>query len=150
MPERFEPWVCHADNSVLDWGLQNNLFVLSNGRIRSRELFWGASRERTGQGVAWRDEVVGGGVYVTNSTENLNFPAATHGFLDALTASGRSYRKLEFREKMGRPYAEIFEIPPISLLPPSILRSDRRQGRSLNLNPARMVPAGYLAVECQS
>ncbi len=52
---------------ILDWGLQNNLFVLSNGKILSRELFWGATKERSGQGKTWDEEISGGGLYLTNS-----------------------------------------------------------------------------------
>src|SRR6185436_2236716 len=42
---------------VLDWGLNNSLFVLSGAKIQSIEVFWGATVERSGMGKLWKDEI---------------------------------------------------------------------------------------------
>jgi hypothetical protein len=97
---------------ILDWGLCNNLYVLSNGKINASELFWGATGEVSGQGTRWSDIVARGGVYLTNSPGNLQFPAATEGFLRALAASGQQFNLIEFRQKWGGAYAQIIEIVP--------------------------------------
>ena len=96
---------------VLDWGLQNNLFVLSGGQIHSREMFWTATEERTNEGRRWEDEVEAGNVYLLNAPENTNFPAAGNGLRRSLQAAEIPYRKVEFYERGGRPFAEIIEIP---------------------------------------
>jgi hypothetical protein len=98
---------------ILDWGLQNNLYVLSNARIKSTELFWGATRERSGSGVNWSEAISGGGVYLTDAGNNLHFPEATQGFWAALRASGQSYRMVEFHQKSGDDYAQLIDIQPL-------------------------------------
>ncbi|HLG17037.1 MAG TPA: glycosyltransferase family 39 protein [Blastocatellia bacterium] len=95
---------------ILDWGLQNNLFVLSNARIKSSEVFWGATRERDGSGTPWSEVVSEGGVYLIGSWSRVP-REAPEGFLAALTASGRTYNRIEFRQKGGAPYVELIEIP---------------------------------------
>lgn len=97
---------------ILDWGLQNNLYTLSNGKIDSKEILWGATRQRSGAGVLWDDVVARGGVFLTNSGENLHFPEATEGFLEALAASRQHFTRVEFQQKQGRGYAELYDVLP--------------------------------------
>src|SRR5207253_3498377 len=66
---------------ILDWGLQNNLYVLSDGKIRSRELYGGASDEVSSR---WMEEIRQGGVFLMNGPSNRQFPAASIAFLEAL------------------------------------------------------------------
>jgi hypothetical protein len=99
---------------ILDWGLQNSLYVLSNSRIQSREVFWGATKERTGSGILWSDLIGRGGVFLTSSDVNMSFPVATSGFLAALAVSGRQYQRIEFNQRGGAPYAHIIEILPLA------------------------------------
>jgi hypothetical protein len=98
--------------NILDWGFQNNLYVLSNAQIRSRETFWGATKERDGLGVPWSKVVMTGGVFLTSAGSYRNFQEATSGFHTALTASGREYKRMEFYQKSGTLYAEIIELSP--------------------------------------
>ena len=95
---------------VLDWGLNNNLFVLSNGRIRSAELFWGATVERSGSGKLWKDELASGDIYVLHAPPLGQSPDAAEGFRRALAASAWTLRRTEFRQKNGAGYAEVVEI----------------------------------------
>jgi hypothetical protein len=95
---------------VLDWGLSNNIFVLSNSRISPVELFWGATAERSGLGKVWKDEISPGDVYVLHSPALVQFPDAADGFRRALAVSPLPLRRTAFRQKTGAPYAEVVEI----------------------------------------
>jgi Dolichyl-phosphate-mannose-protein mannosyltransferase len=97
---------------VLDWGLNNNLYVLSNGRIASMEIFWGATAERSGTGNLWIDEITPGIVYVLHAPEVAVFPAAGDGFRRALAASSLPFRRTRIVQSGGAPYAEAVEILP--------------------------------------
>ena len=96
---------------ILDWGLKNNLYVLSYGKLTGPEIFSNATRDNMKTGTSWDAVVSEGGVFLTNSAGNLNFPVATEGFLAALTRSGYEVRRIEFRQKNGAPYAEILDVP---------------------------------------
>jgi hypothetical protein len=98
--------------SILDWGFQNNLYVLSDAKVKSRELFWGATREHAILGRSWTEAVLEGGVFLTGSGTNVHFPEASEGFLSALAASHRPYSVVEFRQKGGAGYAQLIEILP--------------------------------------
>jgi len=126
---------------ILDWGLQNNLYVLSNGKIASEELFWGANEKQAGSGDSWSELIARGGVYLTNSGENMHFPTATWGFLAALTASGQPYKLIEFHQKQGRPYAELYEISPLdqSVDSTQSIGSNVRATGTLTANPNPIV-----------
>jgi hypothetical protein len=97
---------------VLDWGLNNSLFVLSNARIRSVELFWGATRERSGTGKLWKDEISPGDVFVLHPPELAILPEPAAGLEQALAASALPFRRTRFRQKGGAGYAETLEILP--------------------------------------
>jgi hypothetical protein len=97
--------------AVLDWGLQNNLYVLSSGRLNMREIFWGATERSTVTGVPWFSLVAQGGVFVTNAPETRHFPAASQGFFAALASSGRPFETVEFHQKRGAGYALVVVIP---------------------------------------
>ena len=95
---------------VLDWGLNNNIFVLSAGKIASTEIFWGATVERSGFGKLWQDEISPGDVYLLHAPEVAVFPQAAQGFRQALAASALPFRRTQFRQKSGAGYAEVLEI----------------------------------------
>ena len=95
---------------VLDWGLNNNLFVLSNAKIRSVEVFWGATSERSGSGKSWADEISSGEIYVLHSKNVVAAPDAQEGFLRSLTASRFPFRRTQFQQNNGEGYAEVVEI----------------------------------------
>jgi hypothetical protein len=95
---------------VLDWGFQNSFFVLSNAKLASTEIFWGATVERSGSGKLWSDEVTPGDIYVLHSPGLVQFPEAGQGLARALTASALPVRRTEFRQNSGAGYAEVLEI----------------------------------------
>src|SRR5215213_692531 len=77
------------DADILDWGLYNNLYVVTKGRTRSRELFWSATAKYSGRGVAWQAEIARGGAYLEPSWILFTEPRA--GFQRALRESGQPY-----------------------------------------------------------
>jgi hypothetical protein len=97
---------------IVDWGLQNNLYVLSDGKLHSREIFWEASAENSAPKRAWTDEIREGGVFLLNGQKNRQFPNPTRGFLAAVRASRVGFKHITVFQRSGEVYAEIFEIPP--------------------------------------
>jgi hypothetical protein len=94
---------------ILDWGLQNNLYVLSDGAIRSREIYGGAE-PREKPDPRWLDQIRQGGVFLLNGPSNRQFPAASSSFLEALAAARPPMRRFTVRQQSGQTYAEIVEI----------------------------------------
>jgi Dolichyl-phosphate-mannose-protein mannosyltransferase len=95
---------------ILDWGLQNNLYILSDGKIRSREIYGFASKEWSGTGRPWVEEIRNGGVFLMNGPSNRQFPTASLAFLEALRAAHPSVRRFTVNQLSGDPYAEIVEV----------------------------------------
>ncbi|MBK5291310.1 MAG: glycosyltransferase family 39 protein [Acidobacteriia bacterium] len=97
---------------ILDWGLQNNLFVLSNAKLRTREIYGNATTRRSERGRSWEQEVEEGGVFLFNGPENRNFPDATQGFLAAMERMRPVVHRHAVRQGNGSVYAEVVEIEP--------------------------------------
>ncbi|HKD18496.1 MAG TPA: hypothetical protein VKG23_11575 [Thermoanaerobaculia bacterium] len=99
-PERFK---------ILDWGYQNNLYVVSGGKVSGTELFWGATPARSSRGVPWSDEIRGGGVFLR--TFGSTSPAS-EGFARALREDPGEHREVVFRDLRGDAVASLVEIAP--------------------------------------
>lgn len=104
---------------ILNWGIQNNLYVVSGGSAYGTELFWGATRKRTQHGQLWDDEVRDGGAFLL-----FAFPMGPPwigdgavGFQEALERHGGARSETVFRERSGAPYARLVEITPPSASP---------------------------------
>ena len=100
---------------VLDWGLQNSVYVLSDGRVRTREIFWDATVEKTEWNGPWLEEIRHGGVFLLNGPENRQIPAASTGFLRALAEGQPSTRRFTIPQRSGAVFAEVIDIQPNSL-----------------------------------
>jgi 4-amino-4-deoxy-L-arabinose transferase-like glycosyltransferase len=96
---------------ILDWGLEDNLFVLSDGKIHSREIYGDVTSPADPR---WMGEIRKGGVFLMNGPFNRQFPAASTGFLDALAATRPAVRRFTIPQRSGVPYAMILEIQPNS------------------------------------
>jgi hypothetical protein len=83
---------------ILDWGLQNNLYMLTGGKLRSREMIDYPA------GAAAR-----GGVFLINGPANRNFPQATEAFLKELETLSPKARRSRVRQRNGAVYAEIID-----------------------------------------
>ena len=94
---------------ILDWGLQNNLYVLSDGKIHSREIYADVSSPADPR---WTGEIRRGGVFLMNGPANRQFPAPSLGFLAALAATHPTVRRFAVPQKNGAAYALILEVDP--------------------------------------
>ena len=99
------------DIKVLDWGLEDNLFVLSDGKIHAREIYGDVTSPADPR---WEGEIRKGGVFLMNGPFNRQFPAASTGFLDALAAARPAMRRFSIPQRSGVPYAMILDIQPNS------------------------------------
>ncbi|HEY4229958.1 MAG TPA: hypothetical protein VGO79_07280 [Thermoanaerobaculia bacterium] len=97
---------------IVNWGFQNNLYVVTGGAVWGTELFWGATRGRTQQGRSWDDEVRDGGAFLL-----FAFPMGppwigdgAFGFEDALARSGGPRTETVFRERSGAPCVRLIEV----------------------------------------
>lgn len=97
---------------LLDWGFGNSLFVISNGEIRPRELFWGATEDGTAFNQRWSDILAQGGVFITGGERSLRgaFRAATVGFKRALADGAVSFSKHQYMDGGGHIYAEVYYV----------------------------------------
>lgn len=106
--------VTHDRLKVLNWGIQNNLYVVSGGAVHGTELFWGANRKRSQRGLLWEDEIKDGGSFLL-----FAFPMGppwisdgAAGFRQALELYAGPKTVRSFSEHTGTPYAVLIEIPP--------------------------------------
>lgn len=86
---------------VIDWGLQNNLFVLSDSRLKTVEEFDGD----------WSARVAAGGLFLANGERNTLYREPREGFLRALAESGKPVQPVRFHEKGGDVFAELWVVP---------------------------------------
>ena len=99
------------DIKVLDWGLEDNLFVLTDAKIHAREIYGDVTSPSDPR---WVGEIRKGGVFLMNGPFNRQFPAASTGFLDALETARPAMRRFSVPQRSGVPYATIVEIQPNS------------------------------------
>ena len=117
---------------ILDWGLHNNLFVLSSGDIRAEELFWGADADNVSAGKPWPEHLSPGDLYLTNAEGKRHFPKATSGFERALAESGLSFQRARFHTRTGGPYAELISVLPADVGRPSPFVLPQPEGAAAN------------------
>jgi hypothetical protein len=100
---------------VLDWGLQNNIYVLSNGQVHTRELFWDSTIDRTDWNGPWIEEIRHGGVFLLNGPQNRQIPATSLGFLRALAEGRPTMHRYSIPQRSGVEFAEVIDIVPNTL-----------------------------------
>jgi hypothetical protein len=96
--------------TVLDWGLQNSLFVLSDGRIKSHETFWATGETAVFTAASWTPLIQQGGLFLINGPENRNMPEATNLFVGELEKQRPVINRTVVRQKKGVEFAEIIEV----------------------------------------
>ena len=84
LTEVLEERFAHRDIAILDWGLQNSLFVLSDGRIRSHEVYWAPGETPLYSSASWGSLIQEGGLFLINGPTNHMMPEATNLFLSEL------------------------------------------------------------------
>lgn len=99
---------------ILNWGFQNNLYVISGGSVYGTELFWAGTETLSSRGIPWRSEIADGGAFLLYSFDkgSPRPSAAAKGFLEALRGYGGSHRATTFVHRSGSPVAVLVEITP--------------------------------------
>jgi hypothetical protein len=94
---------------ILDWGLENNLYILTDARLHTREIY------SDGAHAQWPDEIRRGGVFLLNGPENRQFPEASEAFLKAVAETRPAVQRFTVPQRSGVPFAEVIEIQPDSI-----------------------------------
>ncbi len=102
----------HRDIAILDWGLQNSLFVLSDGRIQSHEMYWGPGETPPYSAASWGRLLQQGGIFLINGPTNRMMPDATNLFLSEIEKQRPVTHKVVVPQESGAAYAEIIEVIP--------------------------------------
>jgi hypothetical protein len=87
---------------IVDWGLGNNLYVLTRAGVPLEEVFW--------HPAPWRALVGSGGLFLLNAPDNTHFPEAAREFQLALEQSGAAYTVTTFRQADGAEYARLYDV----------------------------------------
>jgi hypothetical protein len=91
---------------ILDWGLENNLYVLTDARLHTREIYSDEAHR------PWRDEIRRGGVFLLNGPENRQFREASEAFLKTLAEARPVVERVTFPQPNGVTFAEAIDIKP--------------------------------------
>jgi hypothetical protein len=91
---------------ILDWGLENNLYVLTDARLHTREIYSDEAHR------PWIDEIRRGGVFLLNGPENRQFPAASEAFLKTLAEARPAIERVTYPQHSGVAFAEVIDIQP--------------------------------------
>ena len=94
---------------ILDWGLENNLYVLTDARLHTREIYSDEAHR------PWMDEIRGGGVFLLNGPENRQFREASEAFLKTLAEARPVVERVTFPQHNGVAFAEAIDIQPDTL-----------------------------------
>jgi hypothetical protein len=100
LTEHLEKFYDGKEIKILDWGLQRNLFVLSRGRVHSREIFADAPAQPAPLS----------GTYLLSGPTLRSFPEATRTFLAALDQQKAEARRSTIAQRNGERFAEIIDI----------------------------------------
>ena len=103
---------------LLDWGFRYNLYVLSDGRVKSWEAYSGDSRNSDAEGRPWLNLIRDGGVFVVSGPENRAFPNPSAGFLHDLALYRPTRRAHRVMQRNGQSYAEVIDVTANSVQQP--------------------------------
>ncbi len=134
--------------TILDWGLQENLYVLTDGRLNSQEIRWDANTDPSGGPPRpWMDLIRDGGVFLLHGPEDRAFPAASEQFLRALDSARPVIHRYTATERSGATYAQIVEIEPNSIR--GSAPQDDAIGASISMSDPSTEPqlAGFHEIE---
>jgi len=91
-----------TDINFLDWGFQQNIYVITQGRLKTHEVLSPAT--------GWQEMLRAGGTFVYFAPELRQMPAATAAFLTALRSAAPLTRTLTVTTRDGAPYAEVIDV----------------------------------------
>jgi len=108
---------------ILDWGLDFNLYVLTNASLNTREVYGDATREQDALHRPWIETLRKGGVFVLNAPETREIPAASEGFLAAFEQGLPSALRTTIPRRDGAAFAEVIEVEPNTIHAVKLLSS---------------------------
>jgi hypothetical protein len=88
----------------VDWGLHNQIYFLTRGKLRAREIFGDETRAETGE--SWDALVAPGRLFVTNGEGHRAFAGPTEGVRRAI-AGRPNARRIGLPQHDGQIYAEV-------------------------------------------
>lgn len=91
---------------ILDWGLENNLYVLTDARLHTREIYSDEAHR------PWIEEIRRGGVFLLNGPENRQFREASEAFLKTLAEARPVIERVTYPRHSGIAFAEVIDIRP--------------------------------------
>jgi hypothetical protein len=94
---------------ILDWGLQYNLYTITDGRLKTVETFADGPRRD------WMEELRQGGVFLYFAPGARQMPETTNAFLAALAEGSPVARRMSVKQRDGAPWAEVLEVEPNTL-----------------------------------
>jgi hypothetical protein len=100
---------------IVDWGLQYNMYVLTDGRLKAKEIWSQMAGDTDFDGRPWIDEIREGGVFLLNGPDNRQFPRPSAGFLRALSVAHPVMKVHNVQQRSGLTYAEVIDITPNSI-----------------------------------
>jgi len=101
---------------ILDWGLQENLYVLTDGRLNAHEIMWDPqTNPNGGPPRPWMDMIREGGVFLVHGPEAREYPAASEGFLRTLDSARPVIKRYTATQRNGSTYAQIIEVESNSI-----------------------------------
>ncbi|HEY6391468.1 MAG TPA: glycosyltransferase family 39 protein [Bryobacteraceae bacterium] len=103
------------DIKILDWGFQTSLFVLTDGKVHTQEIFGDATAEQSGLHRPWLEEIRDGGIFVLNGPNNRMLPLASVAFLKTLAQARPALQRRIFQQRNHVPFAEVMEIESDSI-----------------------------------
>jgi len=115
--KRLEKEYPSQELQIMDWGLMNNLYIVTNGRLNLQEVFWEATEQQSWMKRPWQEEIRSGGVFLVTGSTLRAFPAPIEGFLQALAETRPVTRRATVLQRNGLPYAQIIDIRPNTLHP---------------------------------
>jgi hypothetical protein len=104
-----------AGIKFLDWGFQQNIYVITGSRLPTVEIFGDATEAKSGLNRTWVEEIRAGGVFVLFPPELRQFPLAATAFLKTLSETAPVTRRYSITRRDGAPYADVIEVQPNSL-----------------------------------
>ena len=108
---------------ILDWGLEDNLYVVTDARLHTREIYG------EGTHAPWMEEIRRGGVFLMNGPENRQFAEASEAFLKTLAEARPAMQRVTFPQRSGVAFAELIDIRPDSIGQGSLPESARELRR---------------------
>ena len=100
----------YADRTIkiLDWGLQYNLYTITDARLHAVEIYGGPPRD-------WTEELRQGGVFLYFAPAGRQMPETTNAFLAALGEAAPVAHRTSVPQRDGTPWAELLEVEPNTL-----------------------------------